>query len=191
MVGTILYVVNVERKRGMVHPALWLHGLGCVCGSALIGALLGSLGLVMRAQELLFTSLPVLLLTGVVGMLRIPAPKVSRQVFAKWRLTLAPRTAALLYGLELGFGFTTYVTATTFYVVSVWAILVGDPWLGALGMSAFGVGRALPLFLLSRRATDTEERIRLSAALDPWKPAIHLLNGMALSCAGGCFLVAS
>lgn len=200
MVGTILYVVNVERERRTGHSVLWFHVLGCLCGSAFIGGLLGCIGAILRAKApQLVGSSSVLLITGAIatlysfresGLLKVPAPKLSRQVFSRWRLTLAPRKAAILYGLELGVGFTTYVTATTFYVVSLWALLVGSPLLGAFGMTAFGVGRALPLWLLSRRVTDTEERIQLSTALDRWKPVIHIVNGVALGFAGGCFIVA-
>ena len=179
---------------------LWIHLCGYVCGAALIGGLLGAFGAILQSHLLLFLpGFRILLITGIVGMLyslkelglvNVPAPKISRQVPAKWRLTLPPKKAALCYGLELGIGFTTYVTATTFYVVILWVILVGNSFLGALSMAAFGLGRAIPIFLLGRRRCNTGERIKLSSMLQQWKPVVHLLNGLALGFCATWFLVA-
>lgn len=200
MVGTIIHVVNVDRKHGRKATVLWVHLLSYMGGSALLGGLLGGLGAGMRAEMPRYTQSPaVLLITGIVGMLyglreldllHVPAPKVSRQVPSKWRLMLPPKQVALLYGLELGMGFTTYVTATTFYVAALWALLVGRPLLSALGMLAYGLGRAIPILWLGWQPTSSDERNKLVDALSPWTPMVHYVNGLALGFASAGLLLA-
>src|ERR1700704_1964686 len=134
MVGTIIHVVNVDRIQGGKGMVLWVHVLSYLGGAAVLGGLLGALGVGVRAGMPLYVGRStVLLITGIAGMLyglrelellHVPSPKVSRQVPAKWRLMLPPKPLAFLYGFELGIGVTTYVTATTFYVAVLWAILV-------------------------------------------------------------------
>ena len=199
MVGTILHVVNVDRQSGKGMRVLWLHLAGYLCGAACLGVLLGTLGGILRAGlSIQIQDFKVLLITGLIGLIyslresglvEIPMPSASRQVFSKWRLTLSPGKVALLYGLELGVGLTTYVITATFYVVVVWAILAGDALLGAFTMTFYGLGRALPILWLGWYPTDTEERSRLSDALDRWKPLVHLLNGLALGFISPCLLV--
>ena len=200
MVGTILHVVNVERDRGSSRGAkvFWIHLTAYLFGAALTGFLLGGIGSILRSlwgNE--FQVWGAVAVTGVVGLLyslrevglvKVPAPNTFRQVPAKWRLTMPAEKAALLYGLELGAGLTTHVATTTFYVVALWAVLVSSPLLGALGMIAFGIGRAIPIYLIGRLPSNTNERVRLASMLGRWTPLVHLFNGLILGFTSACFL---
>jgi sulfite exporter TauE/SafE len=200
MVGTIICVVNADWKQKADRGVLWIHLMSYVAGSALLGCALGALGGGLRAAvPHQWQGAHVLLITGLVSvlyslreleLLRVPAPKVMRQVPVRWRLLRPPRQRALLYGLELGVGFTTYVTATTFYVASLWAFLVGSVRLGLLVMAAYGVGRAVPMLWMGRRPISGEQRNRLLEILSPWTPVVHYTNGLVLGFLGASLLTA-
>jgi len=201
MVGTILYVVNVDRENGRGRGVLWAHLLAYLVGSTLVGGLLGAVGALLTPQAATPTrTLAVLGATGVaallyglgeLSLLRVPTPRVRRQVPSGLRLTMRRRKLmAVVYGFELGVGFTTYVTATTFYVVALWIVLAGSPLLGVLTMMGFGLGRAVPMLMLSRYRGDTAWRSRLIEGLEGWTPLVHLANGLILGFCGASFLVA-
>lgn len=200
MVGTIIYVVNVDREQGKGDGVFWLHLGGYLAGAAITGALLGAVGgLLMFLTPVRLSGFHVLVVVGAgaviyslreAGLFRVPAPHTYRQVPAKWRLQLSARRLALAYGLELGAGLTTHATVTTFYVAVCWVLLVGDPFVGAVVMTAYGLGRAAPIFLIGRGRTSSDDRSRLFDALVNWKPVVHFVNGLALGFAGACVLVA-
>jgi|GEM_PF-1902042 len=200
MVGTIICVVNADREKGRRADVFWLHLGGYFVGAAAMGFIVGALGGFLRRRASVdlsgFTALAVVGATGLLyslremRLLRVPAPQTFRQVPARLRLQLPARQVALLYGLELGTGLTTHSTVTTFYVAVMWVFLVGDPALGALGMTAYGLGRALPIFLIGRRPTSQDDRSRMVDLLAGRKSLVHLVNGLALGFFGTCILVA-
>lgn len=200
MVGTIICVVNADREKGRRADVLWLHLGGYVVGAAATGLIVGALGGLLRRQAPVelssFTSLVAVGGAGLLyslremRLLKIPAPQTFRQVPARLRLQLPARLTALLYGLELGAGLSTHATVTTFYIAVMWILLVGDPALGALGMTAYGLGRALPIFLIGRRPTSLDDSSRMVNLLVSRKPLVHLVNGLALGFFGTCLLVA-
>ncbi len=199
MVGTILPIVYGERQQGKQPVALRLHTIGYLLGAAGIGGLLGTLGAALPWQAS-HTSrgFVVLIVTGFVSLLysahelslfRVPAPQCRWQVSAAWRSQLPSSLAALSYGLGLGFGLATRIPVSTYYPAAIWAVLVGNPVLGALGMAMFGLGRAIPLLFMAWLLDTNEEGFRLAEALQHWKPLVHFVNGLALGFAGPCLIV--
>jgi cytochrome c biogenesis protein CcdA len=124
------------------------------------------------------------------GLFQVPVLQATRQVPELWRHVLPPQVASLLYGLGLGFGLATRIPVGTFYVAVIWSILVGNPLLGAVGMAAFGLGRALPLMWMAWSFNSNEQTFRLMRILPRWQPVVHLVNGVALGFAGSSLLVA-
>jgi len=197
MVGTILPIVHGEQLQGKRPVTLWLYALGNLLGAIALGAVAGGLGYAVAG--LATSALPSAIsvsLTGALGLIYslrdvqlvpIPAPQFRKQVPAKWRMTLPIRLTALLYGIGLGIGFATFVTASTLYVVVGWAMLTASPLLGALALAIFGLGRSLPMFMLGNR--DVETNFRLTMILSGWQPLVLLLNGLALSLTGAYLLV--
>lgn len=111
MVGTILPVGYGERQRGELPITIWLHGLANVAGAASVGAVLGMFGGLLPWHGRLGSPPFVLLSIGLVSLLYsleevqlvpMPKPQLRRQVPSWWRRSFPPRTAAILYGLELG-----------------------------------------------------------------------------------------
>jgi hypothetical protein len=60
--------------------------------------------------------------------------------------------AAILYGVLLGIGFTTFVLSFGVWALAGVSLAVGDPSIGLLIGGAFGLGRALPILALAPAA---------------------------------------
>lgn len=200
MVGTILPIVHGERRRGKLPATLWLHTIGYLAGAAIMGGMLGAFGGALPRQAFpAGQSCTVLVATGSVSILfslhelslaQMPMPQCRWQVPPEWRFLLPCRVTALCYGLGLGFGLATRIPVSTFYPAVLWAVLVGSPLPSALGMSVFGLGRALPLIWAAWSLDGDEESFRLTQVLHRWKPMVQLVNGLALGSVGSCLVVA-
>lgn len=200
MVGTILPIVYGERQQDKHAVALWFHTAGYVTGAGTVGCLLGILGAALPLYRLhMDRGVVALLATGLVsvsyslrelGLVQVPAPQFHRQVPEKWRFQFRPKLAALFYGLGLGVGLGTRIPVTTFYVVVLWAVLIGSPLLGALGLATFGFGRALPLLCMAPLLDSSDAAVRFES-LYRFKPVVRVLNGIALVFAGSCMLCAA
>jgi hypothetical protein len=76
-------------------------------------------------------------------------PQVRRQVPESWRRRMPVPLAAGLYGVLLGFGFTTFILTFAVWALAGVSVALGDPALGlAIGL-AFGAGRLLPVVVLA------------------------------------------
>lgn len=170
-----------------------------IAGAATLGAILGLLSEIIPWRSIPFDREMLLLGTmGVAGLLysghelklmALPAPQCRRQVSSGQRLYPHPRVTALIYGLELGFGVSTYIITSTFYVVVVGSLLSGSVISAILAMMTFGFGRALPVVWLGRRERTSKETLHLMHALTAWEPVLHVANGLILGWAGSVMLV--
>lgn len=200
MVGTILPIGYGERKSGRRLGVLFFHLLGAVSGAASLGSLAGALGAgLYNVIGTTVTPSLVLSLTGIIAIpyalrelriIPVPAPQFSRQVPHKWRLIFPPKVMAFCYGLGLGLGVATRIPVTTFYIPLLWTVLVGDPWLGALALGGFGVGRALPLVWILEKVSSVSDCRVFVRSLGGWEPMVRAINGLALGLAGSCLLIA-
>jgi len=183
MVETIAPVVYGNRRRYFIAVAL--HASTATLAAAALGALLGAIGglfgapwhgggyAVVGGVGLLYA------LRELVGL---PMPLFDRrkQVPQWWR-TFYPRyVAASLYGTGLGVGYLTFLSYGTFVVVSVIAIVVGDPIVGAVVVAPFGLARGLSV-LVSARTDDEEGPLQLVAKLvrNSWIRRVKIVNGIA------------
>jgi hypothetical protein len=94
-------------------------------------------------------------------------PQVRRQVPEPWRRVLPLPVTAALYGALLGVGFATFVLTLAFWALAAVVVLQADVALGVLVGAAFGLGRAVPVALLTTRpaiVTALAERPRLLRA---------------------------
>jgi len=199
MVGTILPIVHGGRREGKFSMLLVLHACGYVSGAAILGGLLGSLGRLFAWHS--FDSPGNILIptaTGVASLAfssreldltRFACPQFRKQVPGKWRSVLPHWAMGLLYGMGLGVGIFTYIPTGTFYVVTFWVVISGDALTGAIGMAAFGLGRALPLLWFGLRPKSPEECSGLIETLPGWMPLMHLTNGLILAFAGSLMMV--
>lgn len=121
-----------------------------------MGLLAGGLlsGLVLWVASGLAAPLPmgwrylVILLVGVIavlrdlGVVRLRLPQNARQI-PQDVLRAGPIRGAVQFGMELGTGMRTYVSASTPYLLALAVLLAGQRWQAAvLAGLGFGVGRA-------------------------------------------------
>lgn len=78
------------------------------------------------------------------GVVRLPAPQLRRQVSQTWAHVLPPTAYGLIYGFLLGLGVTTYLYVATIYPAVVFSVTTSVTTAAAVAV-AYGVGRVLPL----------------------------------------------
>jgi hypothetical protein len=79
-------------------------------------------------------------------------PQIRRQLPESWRRVMPMPVAAMLYGVLLGIGFTTFVLSFGVWALAGVSLAIGDPAIGALIGVAFGIGRAIPIVSLAPAA---------------------------------------
>jgi hypothetical protein len=79
-------------------------------------------------------------------------PQIRRQLPEHWRRVMPMPLTAVLYGVLLGIGFTTFVLSFGVWALAGVSLAVGDPSIGLLIGGAFGLGRALPILVLAPAA---------------------------------------
>jgi hypothetical protein len=180
MVETITPVVHGGRRsRWAVFLAL--HVAGATVAAAAFGALLGALGELLGAPwggaglALVAVAGTPYLAREAVG-LRVPVPQLRRQVPDWWRTFFPFGPASFLYGLGLGVGFLTFLSAGTLVVVAVAAAAGGRPAVGALLMGPFGFARGLSALVAMRartpeRGAELVGRLARSAGRPGWRVA--------------------
>lgn len=198
MIGTIIPMVYGAPGQKRKSTNAVGHLVGAVFGASLLGAVLGSIGLVLSGVGPAFIGWLAVALVSLIyaahelALVRLPVPEFHRQVPAAWRSSFSPRTAAGIYGLVLGAGVFTHITTATFYVACLSAVVLGDPILGATVLGAFGLGRGLPILLLVAGSRDMADAFwkydRLAFTGVKW---IHQANGQALALVGVYLLARS
>jgi hypothetical protein len=167
MVQTITPAGHGGRRLGYT-VAVALHTVGAGASAAAVGVALGALGGSVGSPwgttgQVALAAIAALYALREGVRLPIPLPNLRRQVPEWWRTFFSPSTAALLYGVELGTGFLTYLSFGTFVAVGAAAVASGDPLLGAVVCAPFGIARGLSVAVAGRpdehRAIDRLERL--------------------------------
>ena len=194
MVGTIAPIVYGDQKKGA--RILGLHIGAYIFGSLILGAALGSLGLLLVADKPgrgwtipAVAVASILCGTRELGLIAFPLPRVRWQVPAKWR-RLPLEAMAILYGLVLGMGVANYVGVSTFHVAVLWATLSRNPLLAACVFLGFGIGRAMHLVWLIRGSQTVDECLGSLGSIGDLLAFVRVLSGLGLSFVGSCLLSA-
>jgi len=95
---------------------------------------------------------------------------------------------ALIYATVLGVGVANRIAVGTFYEVVIWGVLSRSPVLGAIVLSGFGVGRAMPFIWMIGQSETADECFCLVDRLDRLFPICESLEWSALAIAGSYFL---
>ncbi len=195
MVGTICPMVHGARTKVEGNQVLLMHTDGSILGAALTGAIAGACGALVfgtstghrKFAVALLAFFSILYVLDEFRVIRLPHPQSRLRVSANWRLG-NHKLAAGLYGLGLGFGVGTAIPFSVFYIAIAWCVLVGHPFMSAIGFVGFGVGRALPIILLSRRKTVDEASDVVNTFC--WNlPLLRLVNTCALTFAASILLL--
>lgn len=152
------------RRRGWI--GIGLFTVAAVAGGSLVGAVAGLVGAAfprLSTHDALLVvaavGLGVALLDG-----RGRTPTLRRQTRPHWWRIYGPNQAALMWGLDLGLGFTTIRVASLYWAVLVAVVLLASPASGALVFAAYGlaigVDLAFGLLFLDRPARGRRANIR-------------------------------
>lgn len=150
-------------------------------GVALVGAMALPHDIGLTAA-ILAMALALVALAREVGLVAVPLPQIGRQTEGMWARNFGFRGAAILWGLDLGLVFATWLTFSGAWVLAGVTFLVGKPALGAGLFAAYWLGRALSVWigpLLMETATDTP---RLLATLYDQSSLFRSIHVAALVC---------
>lgn len=185
MVETITPVVHGGRNRRYWLSVL-LHVVAATATATAFGALLGGIGLLVRAPwgplgGALIVAIALLYAARELLGVPIPVPDRHKQVPEWWRTFYSPPIAATLYGIGLGIGFLTFLTFGTFVAVAVGAFLTADPARGAMIVGPFGLARGLSVILAAGARDQDAASELVDRVQDVGEgPAGRVLNGVAL-----------
>ena len=182
MVATITPLVRVAVSS--FWKAWTGHFVAAIAGGSLLGLLVALFG---RALSLNASVLPLAVAVTFlyawreVGIVRLPAIDHAAAVPFAWRVRFGAVRAAWLYGFALGFGFSARTPFTSFHVMLVWLLMLGDPIVGATIGAVYGMTRALvPLFAIALSPHSGNQADALSGlAVD--QRLMHLANGAVLA----------
>src|SRR5712692_4631184 len=147
MVGKITPLVQVAAWRSWT-AASSLFLVGAVLASAasgwVFGAAGGLLGLARLGPALLIVA-AVLLAEAVLdsGLTPWQGPHLARQTPSWFECQFGITWSSLLWGLDLGLGWTTQSCFGTYFGAVALVIWAGAPAWGALALGAYGVGKGL------------------------------------------------
>ncbi|HEX7292061.1 MAG TPA: hypothetical protein VF250_13125 [Conexibacter sp.] len=145
--------------------------LGALAGGALMFGSLAGIGSLVAGDhtaETLAVLVVLMALAALGDVLGIAVtPQIRRQVPESWRRTLPLPLAVGLYGVLLGFGFTTYVLTLAVWALAGIAVASGAPATGLLIGLGFGAGRALPVALMAPRYATLGQRLERRMAEQP------------------------
>jgi Na+-driven multidrug efflux pump len=180
MVETITPAVHGGRKSRYL-ASMALHLIGAALTAAALGALLGAAGALMgapwgRLGTAAVAAIALVYAAREIFALPIPLFDGRRQVPEWWRTFYSPPVAAFLYGAGLGPGFFTFLSYGTFVAVSVTALCTGNPLLGALLSTPFGVARAATVVVGYKSSSEAVDRLTDVASTG----AVRKINTAAL-----------
>jgi len=199
MVGTIAPVVYGQRIGAVGHvawlPGVSMHLLGLVGGGLAMGGLVGGVGQLLPFAPLdAKTSATALLLLAApyayheLGLFSLPYPQWKRQVQSDWRYRMHPAITLLLYGLQLGTGYMTFVLVATLHVLTAAIALKGWVVPGLMLFVVFAAVRGIGTAFLVSRVQSPEDGARIASLMIETLPVVHLINGWLLALTSGCLL---
>jgi hypothetical protein len=150
--------------------------------SVVAGGTLGLVGAVVLPDDLGSAGGAVALAVALVavardsGRIAVPLPQFPRQTEGLWAKRFGARRAALLWGLDLGFAFTTWLNLSGAWVLATLAVLSRDAAFGALLFAAYWLGRALSVWIAPALMPNATETHRLMATLDGQRALFRSLH---------------
>lgn len=156
---------------------------GCLAG-ALTGLTLwtlGDLANLPRASwfSLLALFIGLLCLLREIGM-RIPLPEVRRQTRWKWISNPASPINPLLWSMDVGFVFGTWITLSGAWFLATLALREESPWIAAGVFSAYWLGRALPHLVEKWVINSSVSSLDVSCAIQKDFRSYRLIHATAL-----------
>lgn len=165
-----------RQQRWSITTAAYL--VGSLVGGAAFGAVLGAVSVPVRAVLDPVAALALLVGLAVLGLLAdldvLPLPTWHRQVDERWLTTYRGWVYGAGFGVQLGTGLATIVTASATYVVLAAAVLSGSVLTGTAIGATYGLVRAAPVLAFARVRTPARLRTAMQR-VEAWRaPAGHV-----------------
>jgi hypothetical protein len=146
MIGVIGPLVQGKRElRGSIGSVA-VFGLGAVGGAAVTGSLLGVIGGAVqplageRVLAVAVGAAGCVLLLADLGFLGLRTPTLRRQTGSTWYRKRGPRAAWLLWGIDLGLGFSTIRLSSLYWLMVLFVAAFVSPVLAPLAFAFYGLG---------------------------------------------------
>lgn len=151
MIGTIGPLVKAARHPKKWLPLVALYALGSMLSAMLVGATVGFLGSLLLKSQWQSAALLGAAIIGMVFALSdfelggMHTLTLRRQTCPVWWRDFGPLLATLLWGFDLGLGFSTIRVASLYWIVLLVIFILASPVTGAAILAGYGL--ALPLNL--------------------------------------------
>ena len=170
-----------ERGRGRRWPrTTTAYATASTAGGALAGGLAGTVGAAAmgrwRAPTVaLIAAAVVCLVSAAIDLAGRTLPGPRRQVDETWLLRYRGWVYGAGFGLQLGIGVATIVTAAAVYAALLCALLVASPALGAVIGGVFGAVRGLTPLAAARVRTPAQ-LVAVDAVLRRWERPARVIS---------------
>ena len=152
--------------------------------SALLGASLGFLGRALAPSDRLALAAVAGVGAAAVArelrLLRLPLPQLKRQTSGAWSKSLGQPLASFLWGLDIGFVFTTWLTFSGAWLVATLALVTHDPAFGAVALLAYWIGRALTVWIAPFWISHPGKAMELMVEIGRERQLFRRLHALAL-----------
>lgn len=146
MIGVIGPLVKGKRElRGSVGSVV-VFGVGAIAGALVTGSLIG---LLAAALQSLAKEETLALVVGVAGCLLLlidlssRTPTLRRQTCSTWYRDRGARRAWVLWGFDLGLGFSTIRLSSLYWLTALVVAAFVSPFLAPLVLAFYGLGLAV------------------------------------------------
>lgn len=185
MIGTIKPLVQEAKTLRKWLVMLSLYTAGSTISSIALGATLGSLGSILVPSNWSPWAILIIALIGLfmsLGDFQVGGMRTltfGRQTCRWWWNTLGPSWAVLLWGIDLGLGFTTIRVASLYWVVALMVVIMSSPLLGTAILGAYGLAIALNLVIgllfLGRGSGSVKAHIQALQLFYPLKTSLAVV----------------
>jgi hypothetical protein len=157
MVGVAMPLVQAARRTTSWMSVLLLYGLGTIASSVVLGLVLAWVGTRARpaasTAEIAIAALGFVLAASDAGLGPLRTPSLRRQTSPAWYRTLGSQRAFLLWGLDLGTGFSTIRVGSLYWMLVPVVVLLVPVHAAPLVMGAYGASLAagLAITVVTRR----------------------------------------
>jgi len=156
MVGVIMPLVQAARRTTSWIFLLLLYGLGTIASSVLLGLVLAWVGAHARVAggpaEVAISALGFVLAASDARLGRLRTPSLRRQTRPAWYRTIGKQRAFLLWGFDLGTGFSTIRVGSLYWLLVPIVALLVPASLAPLVTGAYGATLAAGLAITVVRA---------------------------------------
>lgn len=175
------------------YSSVTLYTLGGLISSSLVGLLVAGAGRLLFSPQSVVAQIGLLIavLAGAVALLRelffpaIPLLQLKRQTPYRWLYVFKLETTAFLWGLDLGTIFSTYLTLSGIWPLTIGIFALASPGVGAALFAAYWLGKAATVWLSVYWVEDSGAADEVSHTIADGKPLLRAVHSAGLA---GCLL---